>query len=159
MPFTPKHLKLWTLPRYYFGDQWPDYYSAGVGQSRDSDCLEQSNFAVMLDALGGESETVIVVRENHWAVGWVEWIAIHQSDETALQRAYEQCERLADYPVLNEEDWSEREWDAACEVWEHAGLRERIECCSRAGISIFAARRDELPQDDNGSLRDYLLGH
>ena len=24
------------------------YYSAGVGQSRDSDCLEQSNFAVML---------------------------------------------------------------------------------------------------------------
>jgi hypothetical protein len=70
-----------------------------------------------------------------------------------------QCERLEDYPILDEMDWSEREWDAACEVWEHAGLRERIECCSRAGISIFAARRDELPQDDNGSLRDYLLGH
>ena len=70
-----------------------------------------------------------------------------------------QCERLEDYPILDEMDWSEREWDAACEVWEHAGLRERIEYCSRAGISIFAARRDELPQDDNGSLRDYLLGH
>lgn len=34
----------------------------------------------MLRELGGESETVRVVRESHWAVGWVEWIAIHESD-------------------------------------------------------------------------------
>ena len=77
------------------------YYSAGVGQSRDSDCLEQSNFAVMLAALGGESETVIVVRESRWAVGWVEWIAVHELDTVALAEADEQCERLANYPVLD----------------------------------------------------------
>ena len=75
--------------------EWHSYYSAGVGQSRDSDCLEQSNFAAMLASLGGESETVLVVRESHWAVGWVEWIAIHEADEKALAIADAQCERLA----------------------------------------------------------------
>jgi hypothetical protein len=41
----------------------------------------------MLDTLGGESETVIVVREAHWLLGWVEWIAIHQDDDRALKIA------------------------------------------------------------------------
>jgi hypothetical protein len=157
-PTVPKHLKRWEHPRYYFGASWPDYYSAGVGQSRDSDCLEQSNFAVMLAVLGGESETVIVVCENHWAVGWVEWIAIHESDTDALAKADEQCGRLANYPVLDEDDWGRREYEAQCETWEQASLRDRLDYCQRAGISIFAARRSELPQDDDGRL-ELLLGH
>lgn len=40
-----KHIKRWTMPDSYFGETWPDYYSSGVGQSRDSDSLERSNFA------------------------------------------------------------------------------------------------------------------
>ena len=44
----------------------------------------------MLEALRGESETVIVVRESHWAVGWVEWIKIHELDTTALAIADKQ---------------------------------------------------------------------
>src|SRR6266481_6815350 len=87
MIYDPEHLQRWTLPPNYFGAEWPDYFSSGVGQSRDSDALERSNFTSMLTALGGESETVIVVRETHWAVGWVEWIAIHQDDEKALKIA------------------------------------------------------------------------
>jgi hypothetical protein len=155
----PKHLKRWSMPPSYFGPSWAEYYTAGVGQSRDSDCLEQSNFAVMLAALGGESETVVVVRESHWAVGWVEWIAVHESDTTALKIADEQCARLAAYPILNEDDFGRREFEAQCEAWENAGLRGRMEYCHRAGISIFAARRSERPQDDNGRLGELLLGH
>ena len=116
-PPEPRHLKRWSMPPSYFGAEWHAYFSAGVGQSRDSDCLEQSNFAVMLEALGGETETVQVVRESHWAVGWVEWIAIHERDAAALKIADEQCERLANYPALNEEDWSNREFEAQCEMW------------------------------------------
>src|SRR6266436_1054881 len=67
MTYEPEHLKLWTMPDCYFGEVWPAYYSAGVGQSRDSDALERSNFACMLKAVGGESDTVQVVRESHWA--------------------------------------------------------------------------------------------
>jgi hypothetical protein len=32
----PKHLKRWTLPSHYLGASWSEYYSAGVGQSRDN---------------------------------------------------------------------------------------------------------------------------
>lgn len=116
--YTPTHLELWTMPDHYMGAEWPDYYRSGVGQSRDSDDLEASNFSTMLSDLGGESETVIVVRESHWAVGWVEWIAIHVSDEKALRIADENMERLADYPVLDESDWSERETESANGVWK-----------------------------------------
>jgi hypothetical protein len=85
--FEPRNLKRWTMPSSYFGASWPNHYSAGVGQSRDSDCLEVSNFVTTLKLLGGESDVVTVVRESHWAVGWVEWIAIHQDDDKALQIA------------------------------------------------------------------------
>ena len=153
------NLKRWSRPANYFGATWPDYFSAGVGQSRDSDELEQSNFAVMLRELGyPSSETVLVVCESHWAVGWVEWIAIHQDDHTALETANRLIGKLADYPVLDEMDLSEREWNAQCETWHNYSLRDRIEVCKRCGISIFAARRNELPQDDDGRLGEYLVG-
>jgi hypothetical protein len=113
----------------------------------------------MLEALGGETETVIVVRESHWAVGWVEWIAIHEADTKAVAEADRQCERLAQYPVLSEEDWSRREFDEQCETRASAGLQGRMDYCRRAGISIFAAMRNELPEDDNGALGELLLGH
>ena len=115
--YQPERLERWKMPPDYFGAEWPEYYSAGVGRSRDSDCLEESNFHAMLAALGGESDTVQVVRESHWAVGWVEWIAIHESDEQSLRTADRLRIDLDDYPVLDEEDFSSRE-DEECErVW------------------------------------------
>jgi hypothetical protein len=156
MTYEPRNLKRWTLPDSYFGEIWPNYYSSGFGQSRDSDDLEQSNFATALKALGGESETVQVVRESHWAVGWVEWIAIHQDDDKALEIADELRDRYENYPVLDDDDWSAREWETVCSAWERSDLRERIYVCNRFGVSIFAARRDELPPDDNGAIYEYL---
>lgn len=115
--YEPEHLKRWTRPDCYIGAEWPDYYSAGVGRSRASDDLEESNFATMLKDLGGESKTVIVVRESHWAVGWIEWIAIHMRNHKALRIADANKARLADYPVLDEDDWTEREQASADQVW------------------------------------------
>lgn len=117
MTMAYKHIERWAMPRNYFGAHWAEYYSAGVGQSRDSDTLERSNFAAMLKLLGGESETVIVVRESHWAVGWVEWLAIHQDDEVALAIADDAAARLEDYAILDEDDLSEREQEDADETW------------------------------------------
>ena len=116
-PFIPENLKPWTMPASYAGEVWPAYYSAGVGRSRDSDALERSNFRTMLARLGGESETVTVVREGHWAVGWVEWVAIHQDDETALRAADEAKGELEEYPILDESDFSELEHEDADETW------------------------------------------
>jgi len=144
--YTPKHLKRWTLPECYIGATWPDYYSAGVGQTRDSDTLERSNFACMLKALGGESETVKVVHESHWAVGWIEWIAIHESDSKALAIADDLAAKLEDYPVLDENHWSELELEEAGRVWKECYTpQERIQYI-----------REHRDQFDFHDLRDML---
>lgn len=122
-----KHIKLWTMPQYYAGESWPNTYRAGVGQSRDSDALERSNFTAMLDLLGGESDTVTVVREGHWACGWVEWIAIDASDETACAAADAAMERLEDYPALDEDAWSNLEWEEASDYWDSLSPRAKVE--------------------------------
>jgi hypothetical protein len=121
--FTPENLKRWTRPSHYAGENWPNHYSAGVGQSRDSDALERSNFICMLGALGGESDVVTIVREGHFLVGWVEWIAIEadgtpESDK-ALAIADEIMAALSDYPVINDDHYSETESEEANEVWQN----------------------------------------
>jgi hypothetical protein len=122
-----KHIKKWTMPTSYAGEVWPDYYSSGFGQSRDSDCLERSNFECALNRLGGESETVIVVRESHWAVGWVEWIAIHETDVKTLAIADELREGMESYPVVDEDHWSQVEDDEAQTVWRDCySAKERL---------------------------------
>lgn len=140
---TYDYIKLWVMPSCYAGEVWPGYYSSGVWQSRDSDALERSNFACMLTALGGESETVLVVRESHWALGWVKWIAIHQDDETALAIADGIAGALAEYPVINEDHWSELEYWEAQEVWANCySTSDRIayirEHRSQFGFSDYA---------------------
>lgn len=125
---TYKYLEKWTMPDSYMGASWYDYYSAGVGQHRDCDALLRSNFESMLKKLGGESETIIVVRESHWAVGWVEWIAIHSTDEKALNTANEIMARLEDYPIIDEDHFSETEMNEANEVWANCyNNKERLE--------------------------------
>ena len=120
-------LTRWEVPDSWFGQHWDGYF-VGLSQHRDSDALERSNFRSALEALGGESETVHVVREGHWAVGWIEWIAIHESDEKALSIQYEIEGSLANYPVLDEEDFCEEETKEANEVWRNCyDEKERIE--------------------------------
>jgi len=130
--YEPKNLKRWTLPEHYFGATWPNHYGAGVGHSRDSDALEESNFVCMLRELGGESDVITLVRESHWLVGWVEWIAIEAdgSDESdkALRIADEIKDKLKDYPVLDEEHLSNLEQEHADQTWANCfDWQERIE--------------------------------
>lgn len=152
--YTPQHIVRWTLPDSYMGAEWPEWYVA-AGQHRDTDSLTRSNFECTLRELGGESETVRVIRESHWAVGWVEWIGIHESDSKALEIADEIAAALEDYPVVDEDHWSNLEYEEAWSYWQNASLRERVELCQQCGVSIFAARRDEeLPYDVEVYLRE-----
>lgn len=127
MAYEPVNLKLWTMPDNYFGPVWPAYYVSGFGQHRGSDALTRSNFTCALNALGGESDTVQVVRESHWAVGWVEWIAIHQDDDKALEIADQLVERIENYPVLDEEHYSDLEWNEAADYWESLSPRDKVQ--------------------------------
>ena len=116
--YKPENLKKWEYPKDYIGDEWFGYYIF-LGQTRDSDCLEKSNFACGLQDIGGELTNdndmplVCIVRENHWACGWLEWIAIHESAIKQLKRADELMAAIELYPVLNDEHYSELELNEA----------------------------------------------
>jgi hypothetical protein len=129
-----------------------DWYVAPVMQTRDSDPLAESNFAQCLEALGGESDSVQVHRFGHWGPGWFEILVVDPKDATACQALAEISCSLSDYPILDEEDYSAREYERASEYWSHCGIRERMRWCAEYDVSIFAARRDEIPSDPRGEL-------
>lgn len=164
-----EHLKRYTRPPY-FADcasfERREHYVA-IGQNRDSDTITRSNFRVMLQRLGGETETVFIVRDRHFLCGWVEAIYIHESDTQACETADRLLADLADYPILSEDDHSELEWTETADYWAGMSVRERVEWITRANayneytrvdhpIPVFAARRDELPEDPAGRLFELL---
>lgn len=130
--YEPKHLKRWQHPSNYIGETWPDYY-VFLGRHRDSDVLTNSNFEVALQTLADlptfdDDSSRSAIREGHWAVGWVEWIAIHADDEDALMAADSIMESLDSYPVLDEDAFSEAEQREADEVWANCYTqRERVD--------------------------------
>ncbi len=95
-----------------------------IGRNRESDHADESNFACALKRLGGESDTVEVVRFGHWACGWVEHIFVHPSREADAQAI---VDAIDDYPILDEDDFSEREMNAAFQSWTEYGCREFAE--------------------------------
>ena len=135
----PEHLERWTIPKSYAGARWDGWY-VFLSQNRESDELTQSNFDTAwarlskLPALAVEFDDGVEgmngiqkVRENHWAVGWVEWIAVHESNEAALQMADELAEKIDSYPVLDEQDWGRREEESAQVVWKDCyNTKERL---------------------------------
>ncbi len=117
-----------------------------VIRTRDSGPLAESNFETALQSLGGESDNVEVHRFGHWGPGWFEIIIVKpESEQAAIAVDLENA--LADYPVLDDADYSEREWNEIQQAWDTMDVRERAPICAKHGISIFAARRDEIPQD------------
>jgi hypothetical protein len=152
------HLQRYSKPENFadFGEVNRAEYFVAYGRHRDSNTLVESNWRVMLERLGGESDTVIILRDSHWAVGWVEAIYIHESDITRQQLAEEMLTDLDDYSILDESDLSELECDRAYTYWRQMRVRERVEWCQRYRVSVFAARRDDIPEDPSGELLSAL---
>lgn len=125
--YVPKLLEKWTRPQHYYGATWENYYAAPCSRTRDSDHIDASNWDVQLKELGGESEdgeSVVVVRENHFLVGWVEWLAIREDAYDALRIADRIASELEGYPILDEDDVGMREWEAEVEQLEERKWRE-----------------------------------
>lgn len=190
---TYPHLEqhAWTPPSSYFGfNPSGDYCIATM--HRDSDALERSNYAcigsdLMGDGKAGDLEppwyapddgmwsaspkdyatrpNVYQWEASHCLVGWVRYIMIRcDAPKALLETAEGALAMLADYPVYNEDHWSDLEFNEACDTWEAMGIRGRAEflkeCLERGlrGVSIFAARRAEMPSDDQGYILERLRG-
>lgn len=97
-------------------DQWAIVYT----HHRDSGLLDQSNATVIAQAMEpfteGDDPDVVFESHSHWAVGHVDGMSIRVYRDGQITEAFrsyhELAQRLADYPVLDEEDYSRRELEA-----------------------------------------------
>ena len=95
-----------------------------TGQHRDSDVLSVSNFAtISADMSTRFVDDVETHSFSHFAVGWVEECFVRYLDDegdiTDAARAAEVWrDKLSDYPVADEEDYSRREYEDLCETLE-----------------------------------------
>lgn len=92
--------------------------------NRDSGLLTESNAAAIDKAMGpfvaADEADAKVYRASHWACGWVEGYAIRvfsaSGEITAAFTTFAGLQaQLEQYPVLNEDDWTERETNATLE--------------------------------------------
>jgi hypothetical protein len=173
-----EHLRerAWKHPRDYGGFS-PDGDYVIATQNRDSSALERSNWrricadlnaepyaSVRPDAwhddAGDDRPSVYHFRARHWACGWVEYLLVRaDAPADVLTAAGEIVRALADYPVYDEDDYSTLEWTEAADYWARMSVRDRCDAIKRSGcrgVSLFAARREDLPSDDTGALLDYL---
>lgn len=89
-------------------------------EHRDSTLIDKSNSEAIQAALGADefSDDVIIGSATHWAVGWVTHICIRVYDAAgnitpAFRELVDIQLRLQEYPVLDDEDYSRREYEAS----------------------------------------------
>lgn len=142
-----RHTEPTTLPTFAQYRSQPDFGTsidhafdswliAPCGVNRDSDTLTRSNFEEQnkeLEKIEAAAQPASedaeyldlysVVRFNHWACGWVEHVLV-RPDSRAAEYVTELAAQLADYPVVNEDAFSELEWNDAAESWENYGASD-----------------------------------
>lgn len=95
----------------YFGETLEPSWQVSIYQSCMGDYLEECNFKVFLERLGGESDTVKVHRVGFSGDGWYEFVAIHDSHAAAIEKAAEMLDRIKNYPILDEDRFAQAEED------------------------------------------------
>lgn len=84
----------------------------GPGRSRDSEILAESNFEAALERLGGEQPGEVEVhRFGHWGCGWFETIMVNPRNLKAIRELKAIYVALEHYPVLDDSEYSEREYE------------------------------------------------
>lgn len=86
-------------------------------------------------------------RASSSMVGWVEYLMIRPCREAKalIAKARELQERYDEYPILDEQDYSDRQDEAIRSDWVSDSLKYRVRRCIEANESIFAARHDYPP--------------
>jgi hypothetical protein len=106
---------------------WTLYYT----QNRDSGLLDQSNAAQIDKRLEKFLKHDCLIRaehHSHWACGWVEGYAIRvYTPKGRITKVFmeflEILREMDNYPVLNEDDWTNREYEATIASIREIGRR------------------------------------
>ncbi|HET6574093.1 MAG TPA: hypothetical protein VFG68_10855 [Fimbriiglobus sp.] len=120
---------------------------------RDSGLLDVSNAAAIAKALEpfteGDDPDVTFESHNHWAVGHIDGFSVRVFRSGKITEAFKVyhalAERIADYPVLDGSDYSEREYEATLE---------------NIGLAAWRLKRDfALPDGWESAVFDWLWQH
>jgi hypothetical protein len=131
----------------------PEFWSVVYTHNRDSGLLDQSNAAVinkaMLPFSEGNDPDVVFECHNHWAVGHVDGFSIRVFRRGRITKAFrkyhELAEQMANYSILDENDYSEREFNATYE---------------NVGQAAWRLKQDfELPDDWQSEVFSWLSDH
>lgn len=128
----------------------PNDWFIAYTHHRDSGLLDQSNAAAIAKALEpfteGDDPDVVAENHSHWAVGWIEGFSIrvfrNGQITDAFRTYHELAQRLDDYPILDEEDYSRREFEATLNNLLDAAWRLKDEY--------------ELPEGWEGDVYEWL---
>ncbi len=108
----------------YFGDlPIGETWAFTFSRHRDSGILDVSNFETIREDVEDRfADDCEVVHCSHWAVGWIDHLAVRMLDGSgtpteAAGLLQEWQRHLEDYPVASDEDYSQREHDDQQEQW------------------------------------------
>jgi hypothetical protein len=143
----------------------PDNWAIIYTHNRDSGLLDQSNADQIANALEPFADTdkpdVVFETHDHWAVGHVDGFSIRVFKNGQITEAFknyhELSERLANYPILDEEDYSRREYEATLENLTDAAwlLKHEYDLPDGWGSEAYSWLSDHRPsavenKDDQG---------
>ncbi|MAX37656.1 MAG: hypothetical protein CME33_13950 [Gimesia sp.] len=112
-------------------EDWMIHYT----HHRDSGLLDQSNSEQIRKALEpfteGDDPDVVEESHNHWAVGYIDGFSLRVVRDGEITEAFRTLHKLMEsleaYPILDEEDFSNRELEATVENIVDAAWRLRDE--------------------------------
>jgi len=115
-------------------DRWTIVYSS----NRDSGLLDQSNHGfiekTMKPFTEGDDPDVVAEQHSHWAVGFVQGQSIRVYDDDgniteAFRTYFHLQEQMEQYPILDESDYSQKEYDSTLENLDLASwsLKKRFD--------------------------------
>ena len=113
----------------------PDNWAIIYTHNRDSGLLDQSNADEIAKAMEpfteGDDPDVVMESHCHWACGHVDGFSIRVYRDGEITEAFKTyhdlMEQLDGYPILDEEDYSERELEATLENMTDAAWRVKHE--------------------------------
>lgn len=111
---------------WYEQPEDPENWAIIYTSNRDSCLLEQSNAAVYEKALSRFPRTAIPQSHNHWAVGYVDGYVLRVYDRRGrITKAFQVYAYLKsrenNYPILDENDYCNREYEATLANIRSAG--------------------------------------
>lgn len=138
----------------------PDDWSILYTHNRDSGLIDQSNAAVinkaMLPFTEGDDPDAVMESHSHWACGHVDGFSVRVFKRGRITKAFrkyhELAQAMAEYPILDEADYSNREYEATYENLDLAAwkLKREFDLPSDWQSNVF----DWLWQNREGSLEN-----